>query len=129
MRVLLGYGGLGLLSALRSATNRGSGAPPARTIDPAYKRVLMYLLVGSKGGYNRLLMIKLLRDEPMNANRIGERLNLDYKTIQHHLRILVENNVIVANAPGAYGAMYFLTPYLEKNIEVIDEMWARLGKR
>ena len=98
-------------------------------MDPAYKRVLMYLLVGSKGGHNRVQMIKLLKDEPMNANKMGERLGLDYKTIQHHLKILQENNMVVTSSAGAYGAMYFLTPYLEKNISVLEEIWARFGKR
>ncbi|MDA4136982.1 MAG: winged helix-turn-helix domain-containing protein [Thaumarchaeota archaeon] len=106
-------------------------APAAASsgIDPAYKRVLMYLLVGSKGGHNRVQMIKLLKDEPMNANKMGERLGLDYKTIQHHLKILQENNMVVTSSAGAYGAMYFLTPYLEKNIGVLEEIWARFGKR
>lgn len=99
------------------------------TMDPAFKRVLMYLLVGTKGGANRLQMIKVLRDEPMNANRMGERLALDYKTIQHHLRILQENNIVVTSTAGSYGAMYFLTPYVEKNIAVVEEIWARFGKR
>ena len=89
----------------------------------------MYLLVGSKGGRNRIQIIKLLRDEPMNANRICERLSLDYKTIQHHLKVLEENNVVVTSSKGAYGAMYFLTPYLEKNITVIEEIWAKFGQR
>ncbi len=88
----------------------------------------MYLLVGSKGGRNRVQIIKLLRDEPMNANRICERLGLD-KTIQHHFKVLEENDVVVTSLKGAYGAMYFLTPYLEKNISVIEEIWAKFGQR
>jgi len=98
-------------------------------MDPAFKRVLMYLLVGTKGGPNRLQMIRLIQDEPMNANKMGERLGLDYKTIQHHLKILMENNVVVTNASGSYGAMYFLTPYVEKNLSTLQEIWARFGKR
>ena len=103
--------------------------PQSAGVDPAYKRVLMYLLVGSKGGPNRVQMIRLLREEPMNANKIGERLGLDYKTIQHHLKILQDNNLVVTNSAGTYGAMYFLTPYLEKNIHVLEEIWAKFGKR
>jgi DNA-binding transcriptional ArsR family regulator len=110
-------------------TEQGRPASGASGMDLAYKRVLMYLLVGSKGGYNRVQIIKLLKDEPMNANRICERLGLDYKTIQHHLRILRENNMIVTSPAGTYGAMYFLTPYLEKNISVLEEIWAKFGKR
>jgi len=89
----------------------------------------MYLLVGTKGGFNRVQMIKLLREEPMNANRMGERLDLDYKTIQHHLKILKENNIVVTSGEGSYGAMYFLTPYVEKHISALEEIWARFGQR
>ncbi len=106
----------------------GAGAE-SPSIDPAFKRVLMYLLVGTKGGPNRLQMIKLLKEEPMNANKMGERLGLDYKTVQHHLKILKENNVVVTNASGTYGAMYFLTPYIEKNLRAVEEIWARFGPK
>ena len=118
---------LGFLAALG---REGNGvAPGSQTIDPAFRRVLMYLLVGTKGGANRLQMLKLIREEPMNANKIRERLGLDYKTVQHHLKILKENNVVVTNASGSYGAMYFLTPYLEKNFSALQEIWDRFGHR
>ena len=66
----------------------------------------------------------------MNANRIGERLKLDYKTIQHHVQILAENKVIVSSSPeGVYGAVYFLTSYFEKHMDALEEMWAKSGKK
>ena len=115
--------------AMSSEGRAGPTGSEVQTIDPAFKRVLMYLLVGSKGGPNRLQMVKLIREEPMNANKIGERLGLDYKTVQHHLKILKENNVVVTNAKGTYGAMYFLTPYLEKNFSALEEITVRFGQR
>jgi DNA-binding transcriptional ArsR family regulator len=120
----------GAIERLRSTpTWDGHPSSSGHAVDPAFKRVLMYLLVGTKGGFNRGLMIKLLKDEPMNANKIGERLALDYKTIQHHLKILQENNIVVTSTAGTYGAMYFLTPYVEKHMSVLEEIWARFGKR
>jgi len=116
-------------SAFSREGGAGNGNQDSSSMDPAFKRVLMYLLVGSKGGPNRLQMIKLLKEEPMNANKMGERLGLDYKTVQHHLKILKENNVVVTNAAGSYGAMYFLTPYIEKNLHAVEEIWARFGPR
>ena len=41
----------------------------------------------------------------------------------------MENNVVVTNASGSYGAIYFLTPYVEKNLSTLEEIWARFGKR
>ncbi len=90
----------------------------------------MYLFIGTKGGYNRLKILRLIREEPMNANKICERLQLDYKTIQHHLKILEESKIIVTSSPkGTYGAMYFLASYVEKNISFLDDIWVRFGKR
>ncbi len=128
---ILSAGVAGRLTQVLASTAAGNGRSPssAPAVDPAFKRVLMYLLVGTKGGHNRVQMIKLLKDEPMNANKIGERLALDYKTIQHHLRILQENNIVVTSAAGSYGAMYFLTPYVEKHISLLEEIWARFGQR
>jgi len=108
----------------------GKGGVDHQPVDPAFKRLLMYLLVGTKGGFNRLQIMKLIHDEPLNPNKIGEKLGLDYKTIQHHLKILRENSIVVTSSPtGTYGAMYFLAPYMEKNIGLVDEIWARFGKR
>jgi DNA-binding transcriptional ArsR family regulator len=108
----------------------GKGGAGSPTVDPAFKRLLMYLLVGTKGGFNRLQIMKLIHDEPLNPNKIGEKLNLDYKTVQHHLKILRENSIVVTSSPsGTYGAMYFLAPFVEKNSSLVDEIWARFGKR
>lgn len=115
---------------MRGASGSKGGIDPPPNIDPAFKRLLMYLLVGTKGGFNRLQIIKLIHDEPLNPNKIGEKLKLDYKTVQHHLKILHENSIVVTSSPsGTYGAMYFLAPYMEKNISLVDEIWARFGKR
>jgi DNA-binding transcriptional ArsR family regulator len=114
--------------AVGASTGKGGADSPP--IDPAFRRLLMYLLVGTKGGFNRLQIIKLIHEEPLNPNKIGEKLGLDYKTVQHHLKILRENSIVVTSSPsGTYGAMYFLSPYVEKNIALVDEIWARFGKR
>ena len=126
---LLGVYGRSFLHAFEEQPRVRGPSSGSRSVDPAFKRVLMYLFVGTRGGYNRLMMVRLLKDEPMNANKIGERLKLDYKTVQHHLKVMSENSVVVTNSAGSYGAMYFVSPYLEKNIEVLDEIWARFGNK
>ena len=108
--------------------DRSPPAPPS-AVDPSFRRAMMYIFVGTRGGYNRVRIVELLREEPMNSNRIAERLDLDYKTVQHHLRLLQENDVIVASSPrGTYGAVYFLTPYVEKHLEVLRRIWAKFGQ-
>lgn len=89
---------------------------------------MVYLFVGTRGGQNRAKIVEMLRSEPSNSNKVSEKLGLDYKTVQHHVKLLEENGVIVSNAKGTYGAMYFLTPYFEKYFESVRVMWAKIGQ-
>lgn len=103
-------------------------SPSSSVLEPSFKRIMVYLFIGSRGGQNRVRIVELISKEPVNPNKISERLSLDYKTVQHHLKMLEENGVLVASAKETYGAVYFLTPYFEKNFEAIKAMWARFGK-
>ncbi len=92
------------------------------------KRVLWYVLAGTKGGLMRIRIIELIKDRPYNANQIKEALKVDYKTIQHHLKVLLENRILTTSEEKKYGSVYFLSPMLEKNIHIIDEIRTKLGK-
>ena len=91
-------------------------------------RILWWLIAGSKGGANRASMIMSLKDSPCNAHQLSERLSLDYKTVQHHLRILDENRLVVSQG-GGYGKVYFLAKELEANYQEFLEIWERVGKK
>jgi DNA-binding transcriptional ArsR family regulator len=92
------------------------------------KRLLWWLLSGSKGGLNRGRIMEVINNQPHNANEISSILNLDYKTIRHHLDVLEKNNLITHTGSG-YGKMYFLSDLIEKNIEYYIEIWGRIGKK
>ena len=93
------------------------------------KRLLWYLLGGTRGGPNRAEIIKTLQNRPCNANQLAEVLKVDYKTIQHHVRILQENGLVAVSDKGVYGAMLFLTPKMEEAFPVLEEIWGRIGRR
>ena len=57
------------------------------------RQLLWYLLAGTRGGGTRIMMIDAIRNKPMNAHQLAQLLRLDYKTIQHHLKVLTENNI------------------------------------
>lgn len=80
------------------------------------KRLLWWLVAGSRGGGNRAAMIRTLKERPYNAHQLAEALQLDYKTVRHHLKVLAENQVVVTGGKG-YGEMYFLTPQMEQHYE------------
>ncbi|MFB6071147.1 MAG: winged helix-turn-helix domain-containing protein [Halanaeroarchaeum sp.] len=85
------------------------------------RKVLWWLLGGSRGGKNRLRIIRALDREPMNANQLAEALDLDYKTVRHHLDLLTEHDV-VTTVGGGYGTMYFLSDRMEANVDVLDDI-------
>jgi DNA-binding transcriptional ArsR family regulator len=98
-------------------------------IDPRFKRVLWYLIGSTKGGVNRAKIIDLINSHPANANQIASELKLDYKTVIHHLRILSDNGLIITDNKDSYGAIYFLTPLMEKNYPSFREILVRIGKK
>ena len=86
------------------------------------KRLLWYLIAGTNGGVNRARIIKCLQERPYNANQIAEKLNLDYKTVRHHIKVLEDNNIIVSSG-DKYGTLYFLSSDMENNLDVFEEIW------
>jgi DNA-binding transcriptional ArsR family regulator len=96
--------------------------------DPNVKRILWYLFVGSRGGINRVKIIDLLKEHPYNINQLAEALNLDYKAIQHHISVLEKNN-IVSKMGEKYGVLYFISNYLEANIEALNEIRSKMNEK
>ena len=91
-------------------------------------RLLWWLLAGTRGGANRARIIMTLSERPDNANQLAETLGLDYKTVRHHLDILLKHGVIVTQGDG-YGRMFFLSRDMEANYDEFNEIWARIGKK
>ena len=92
------------------------------------RRLLWFLFAGSRGGENRIRIINLLKGQPYNMNQLAEAMGLDYKAIQHHIRVLEKNNM-VARQGEKYGVLYFISNYLEHNIEAFDEVKAAIEKK
>lgn len=95
------------------------------------KRLLWYLIAGTKGGIKRAEIITLIHDRPYNANQLKEQLGVDYKTVRHHLKVLEKNNIITSSGSGGkkYGAVYFLSGIMEENYGIFEEIWERIGKK
>ncbi|MFO7792588.1 MAG: PAS domain-containing protein [Candidatus Saliniplasma sp.] len=89
------------------------------------KQELSYLLLGQQGGDNRIKIIELLKDKPYNLNQLAKELNLNYRTIKHHTDILLDYGLIVSSGDG-YGKVYFLSPKLEDNYDILEEIERKL---
>ena len=83
--------------------------------------VLRYVLTGTRGGPNRVRLLRAIDDRPRNANRLAEELNLDYKTVRHHLDVLVDNEMVEKSGDD-YGAIYLPTPRVRHHWETVEGM-------
>lgn len=96
--------------------------------DPSAKRLFWYLFAGSRGGENRIKIILRLKEQPYNTNQLAEAMGLDYKAIQHHLDVLTKNNLIIKQGEK-YGVLFFISPYLEVNMDAFEEICNKIGKK
>jgi len=95
---------------------------------PYAKNLLFYVFAGSRGGENRIRIISALQNSPRNTNQLANDLGLDYRTVQHHLEVLEKNN-LVSQVGEKYGANYFLSTFLESNMETYTEIISKLHKK
>lgn len=95
--------------------------------DPHAKRLLWFVFAGSHGGLTRLKIISKLRKNPVNTNQLAKDLGMDYKSIQHHIKVLEKNNLITGMGEK-YGVLYFISTFLEVNMEAFEEIESQLEK-
>lgn len=93
-------------------------APPNRT----FKHLLYWLFTATRGGTNRGRIMEVILEEPMNTNKLRKTLDLDFRTVKHHLEVM-ENNNLVSSMGNNYGKMYFASEKLMDNIELFKEVW------
>jgi DNA-binding transcriptional ArsR family regulator len=58
---------------------------------------------------------------------MAEVLDLDYKAVQHHVDVLEKNN-LVSRMGEKYGIMYFVSNYLESNMDTFREIVTKINK-
>ncbi len=99
-----------------------------RRVDRHTKKLLVYMFTGTRGGLTRLRIIMMLTDRPYNTHQLSIEMGLDYKAVQHHLRIMEKNN-LVSKIGEKYGALYHVSNFLEYNIHVLIEAIDRLERK
>ena len=97
--------------------------------------VLWYVLTGTRGGENRTRILDALDDKPRNPNQLAEDLDLDYTTVQHHLEVLEEHDIVERPARGTERSTSrparrdTTGGQSRKSSTVWSEIWRELGKR
>jgi len=83
--------------------------------------VLWYVLAGTRGGPNRIRIVRAVDERPRNANQLAEDLDLNYETVRHHLDVLTENNVLESSGDD-YGAVYLPSDVAETHWDIIEDI-------
>lgn len=94
--------------------------------DPDLRRLLWFLLGGTKGGESRAEIIHQLKQRPSNLNQLSKKVGLQYKAVQHHMGVLRRSSLVV-DYGEKYGMTYFLSPWFEAHFEVFEEICKKLG--
>jgi len=92
------------------------------------KYVLGWLIAGMRGGVTRAKIIGSLKESPQNANQLANVVGKDYRTIRHHLKVL-EKNKIIMSAGNKYAATYFLSPEMEENYALFEDILKKVLER
>jgi DNA-binding transcriptional ArsR family regulator len=82
---------------------------------------LWYVLSGTRGGANRARILRAVDERPRNANQLAEALDLDYKTVRHHLDVLADNGVITDSGDD-YGKVYLPSEAARAHWETVEEI-------
>jgi len=99
-----------------------------RKPDKQTRKLLLYLFTSTRGGFTRLRIIMHLLDQPYNTHQLSKELDLDYKAIQHHMKVLEKNNM-VSKIGEKYGAIFHLSTFLEINISALEEAIEKLDRK
>lgn len=97
-------------------------------LSSAVRRILWWVFTGNRGGANRARIIISIKEKPLNANQLSRMLGMDYKTVRHHLTVLMKNHLILEVGQG-YGSMYFPSPELEQEYAEFMKIWERIGSK
>ena len=99
-----------------------------RKPDKQTRKLLLYLFTSTRGGFTRLRIIMNLLDQPYNTHQLAQVLDLDYKAVQHHMKVLEKNN-LVSKIGEKYGAIFHLSNFLEIHIAALDEAIDKLDRK
>lgn len=99
--------------------------------DPHMREIFSSIFTGMSGRYTRMRIICAITEEPLNARELSKKLELDYKTIQHNIKVL-ESNSLIDRVGEGYGDMFFPSDLISSNLptlyKVIKKVEDKLGK-
>jgi len=96
---------------------------PVKIIGDKFEKFLMIrqnIMGLNPGGPTIAKILETLRIKPQNTNQLAHLLEMDYKTVKHHLDLLKKNKIVVCE--GEYGPTYFLSQTMEDNYGSVEKI-------
>ena len=98
-------------------------------MSPGFRSLMWYMLYGTRGGPNRRRLLEELTRTPANAHQLAAALELDYRTVRHHLRILERNGAVVRPVGDAYATPYEISASAAAYLECTPPRVAARARR
>lgn len=92
------------------------------------KELFSSVFTGMSGRYTRMKIICAITEEPMNALELSKKISVDYKTIQHNIKVLESNNLIIRTGTG-YGDLFFPSELISSNLPTLYKVIRRVEKK
>ena len=96
--------------------------------DPHANELFSSVFTGMSGRYTRMRIICAITEEPMNTLEISKNLEMDYKTIQHNIKVLESNSLIVREGEG-YGDLFFASELITSNLPTLYKVIRRVEQK
>lgn len=96
--------------------------------DKHMKKLFSSVFTGMRGKYTRMRILCAIIEDPMNAHELSKKLQVDYKTIQHNIRVLEKNNFIVRQGEG-YGDIFFPSDIISSNLPTLYKVIRRVEEK
>ena len=90
-------------------------------IDNQFKIILYSLFITSKGAPTRVKIISKLLKNPSSIRELANFCELDYNAINHHIKIMLQNNVIKQHG-DRYGKIFYVSELFEANISQFNKI-------
>ncbi|HKZ58738.1 MAG TPA: winged helix-turn-helix domain-containing protein [Candidatus Thermoplasmatota archaeon] len=90
------------------------------------ERLMWWLFGSSAGALTRVRLVRALKAEPSNNQKLADDLTLDYTTVRHHLRVLTKNGFLLTGGPK-YGQLFFLSPSFESHWAAFEKIAAKVA--
>ncbi len=97
-------------------------------VDKHMNSVFSSVFTGMGGRYTRMRIICAITENPMNTFEISKKLELDYKTVLHSIKVLEKNSLITRDGEG-YGDTFFPSDKISLHLPTLYSVIRKVEKK